>query len=322
MDALSGDLLSIRPNAADIQGIVGITRGARGNQPKGEPLGIVYGIVAATMWGLGDFFITQLTRRVGTKWALIGIQALSLAAWAVILVATSAAVRLTSELWLLLAATGVCHVLGLIFVYRAFEIGVLSLVSPISAGFAVVTAILALAGGERPPFLGLAGAGLLVGGIVLATRPASGSGTGHAGLRGVPEAILSAVAFGTMFWLFYFFVQPKLGYALPLVVLKGMAVAGTVFVFGRRHDPGSTSVRPGFGNALLLAAAAAGADTLAWLAYIVGTVSVYATVVTALASLFSVVTVLLAWIFLRERLAPHQWVGVAIILAGILLVSV
>ncbi len=34
-----------------------------------------------------------------------------------------------------------------------------------------------------------------------------------------------------------------------------------------------------------------------------------------------VVTVLLAWIFLRELLAAHQWTGVAIILGGILLVS-
>ena len=72
---------------------------------------------------------------------------------------------------------------------------------------------------------------------------------------------------------------------------------------------------------MLLASAAAGADTLAWLAYIRSTASTYATVVTALASLFSVVTVLLAWRFLRERLAVHQWVGVAAIMLGILFVS-
>jgi uncharacterized membrane protein len=31
--------------------------------------------------------------------------------------------------------------------------------------------------------------------------------------------------------------------------------------------------------------------------------------------------VLLAWIFLRERIRPGQWLGIALILAGILLVS-
>ena len=75
-------------------------------------------------------------------------------------------------------------------------------------------------------------------------------------------------------------------------------------------------------EAALLAAGAAIADTVAWLTYIRGTHTSYATVVTALASLFSAVTVILAWRFFRERLAPHQWVGIAVILIGILIVSV
>jgi drug/metabolite transporter (DMT)-like permease len=32
--------------------------------------------------------------------------------------------------------------------------------------------------------------------------------------------------------------------------------------------------------------------------------------------------VLLAWRFFRERLLPHQWAGIAVILVGILIVSV
>ena len=47
----------------------------------------------------------------------------------------------------------------------------------------------------------------------------------------------------------------------------------------------------------------------------------YVSIVTAVASLFSVVTLLLAGLVLRERLRAVQWVGVAVILAGILLVS-
>jgi drug/metabolite transporter (DMT)-like permease len=42
---------------------------------------------------------------------------------------------------------------------------------------------------------------------------------------------------------------------------------------------------------------------------------------TALSRLFGDVTAFLAWLFLRERLAPHQWAGVAIVTLGILLVS-
>jgi len=284
-------------------------------------MGVLFGVLAACCWGLGDFLITLLTRRVGTARALIAIQFLSLAAWSLLLLWRPASLGGGPALWLLVLGTALCHVLGLAFVYRAFEVGTLSIVSPISAGFAVVTALLSLASGERPPAVALLGAGLLIAGAVLATRSTSVAGPTRLDWKGVPEAILSALAFGTMFWLFYFFVQPKLGYAWPLVLLKAAAVGSSLFAYlSTRRSQGSP--RPALGmGVVLLALGAAAADTLAWLAYIWGTGTSYATIVTALASLFSVVTVLLAWRFLRERLAAHQWTGVAAILLGILLVS-
>ncbi len=285
-------------------------------------MGVLLGVAAALFWGLGDYFITRLTRRAGTTVALLCIQVLSLAAWVGFLLAESARPAITPGLWAAIGATAVCHVLGLIFVYRAFEVGTVSIVSPISAGFAIVTALLAFVAGERPPAIALAGAALLIGGVILATRSPAGSDSTRPTLAGVPEAILSALAFGTMFWLFYFFVQPRLGYAVPLVALKAMAVAGSLVVLVRGSIAHPGPQQPRLANLVLLAVAAAAADTLAWLAYIGGTNASYATIVTALASLFSVVTVLLAWLFLRERLAAQQWLGVAVILGGILLVSV
>jgi drug/metabolite transporter (DMT)-like permease len=284
-------------------------------------VGILFGVAAAFCWGVGDFLITLLTRRIGTGRALISIQILSLAAWVLLLLGRSGFHNPTPGLWAILLATAICHVLGLAFVYRAFEVGTLSIVSPISSAFAIVTAVLSLASGEHPPALVLAGAILLIAGVVLATRSALSPNSPRPTLRGVPEAILSALAFGVMFWLFYFFVQPKLGYLLPLVVLKSMASVASILTFlTRRGAPNGGPAMLG-STVVLLALGAAAADTIAWLAYIGGTGSTYATVVTALASLFSVVTVLLAWTFFRERLAAYQWLGVGVILLGILLVS-
>jgi drug/metabolite transporter (DMT)-like permease len=284
-------------------------------------VGILFGVLSACCWGVGDFLITLLTRRIGTARALISIQVLSLMAWVFLLLGHSGLHNPTPGLWAVLLATAICHVLGLAFVYRAFEVGTLSIVSPISSAFAIVTAILSLASGERPPALVLGGATLLIAGIVLATRSESSPNSPRPTMRGVPEAILSALGFGVMFWLFYFFVHPKLGYVLPLIVLKAVASAASVLAFLARRDPQQGGAAMLGSTALLLAVGAAGADTFAWLAYIWGTRSTYATVVTALASLFSVVTVLLAWTFFRERLAAHQWLGVGVILLGILLVS-
>jgi len=44
-------------------------------------------------------------------------------------------------------------------------------------------------------------------------------------------------------------------------------------------------------------------------------------ITSVLASLYPVVTVLLAWAVLSERLLPVQYVGVAVALAGVALVS-
>ena len=292
---------------------------------EGNLVGIVFGVVAAICWGVGDFLIARLTRHVGTTRALIAIQGLSLLAWIGLLMTQPARGFGAAHLWWIILGTAVAHVLGLVLVYRAFEIGTLSIVSPISSGFAVVTALLSLVSGEHPPAVVLGGAGLLILGIVLATRSRVEPGVKRPSLAGVPEAILSGVAFGTMFWLFYFYVQPNLGYALPLTCLKVLATTSSVMALvsqrNRAAAPGQSqlSLTP---KVVLLAVGAAAADTLAWLTYIWGTSTTYATVVTALASLFSVVTVLLAWGLLRERLARHQWAGVVVILLGILLVSV
>ncbi|MEO7001640.1 MAG: EamA family transporter [Ktedonobacterales bacterium] len=64
-------------------------------------------------------------------------------------------------------------------------------------------------------------------------------------------------------------------------------------------------------------------DTAANVAYNVGidNAGALTSVVATLSSLFSVVTVLLAWVFLRERLARWQWVGVAAIFVGVALVN-
>jgi drug/metabolite transporter (DMT)-like permease len=301
-------------------------------------MGIAYGLLAAFCWGLGDFLITSLTRRAGTPRAMFAIQILSLASWALLLLLLPRHSLGGVNVWLLAVGTGIFHVAALQFTYKAFEIGTLALVSPIISGFAVVTAVLSLISGERPPALALLGTALLIAGVVLATRAPLGST--QRTLAGVPQAVMSALAFGIMFWLFAF-VEPQLGFVWPMLLLKTMASASGFWslIAGDKTSSDSepvptlnqddnenvtiTAKAGGMNGAFwLLALGAAAADTFAWLAFIFGTRTEFTSIVTALASLFSAVTVLLAWAFLRDRLAINQWMGVAIILMGVLLVSI
>jgi drug/metabolite transporter (DMT)-like permease len=215
---------------------------------------------------------------------------------------------------------------GTLLLYRAFAVGTLAVVSPVASGFAVVTGLLAFAAGERPPGLVVVGAGLLVVGVAAV---AGGVGGGAArSPAGVPEALGAALCLGVYFWALAG-LTPALGWVWPVVVTRAvqLSLALVALRAGRGRVPAEAGRRrrPLLGGAAgatgLAVAGAALLDTAALVAFNLGLGSAYTTVTTALASLYSAVAALLAWALLRERLAPSQWAGVGVILAGVLLVS-
>lgn len=281
-------------------------------------MGIVFGLAAALCWGLGDFAITTLARFVGTARCLLYIQIFSLASWVVLLALFPHQATGGISPWLLAVLAGVFHVIGLATTYRAFEIGTLSFVSPIASSFAIVVVLLTLLTGNGPVLTALLGTLLLIAGIVVVTR--STGSEDKTTIRGVPEAIASAVCFGVMFWLVDGYVKAPLGDVYPLILLKMMA---TIFAVGyvAKSPPIPEAESLGKGRLVWLALLAALLDTAAWVCALYGYKNGHVAVVTALASLFSVVTVVMAGIFLKERLNKLQWVGVAVVLGGICLVS-
>lgn len=282
-------------------------------------MGVVFGLLAALLWGGGDYLINRLTNLIGTSKALVVTQILSLLCWFGVALAVGFPAQATQSLWATAALCGVFHVVGLVLTYRAFEIGTLSIVSPIASSFAIVTAVLALVSGERPGASALIGASLLVLGVAVVTR---GSGTGEAAsLKGVPEALGSALGFGVMFWMIER-VTKEIPMAWPLVILKIMATSYAIAVaIAKRKSVSETTAKPKLSETILLGLGIAVSDTLAWWCFVLGTSTKFTTVVTALASLFSVVTIILAAILLRERLNRPQAIGIAVVLTGILLVS-
>lgn len=293
-------------------------------------MGILFGLTAAICWGVADFAVTRIARDLGVAQAFFYVQIIGMGLIGLLLLVNPALPAPTAGMWLLVVGIGVFNMAGTLLLYRSFAIGTLALVSPIASAFAVVSALLALLAGERPALLALLGALVLIGGVVIVARAQSApkddsnallrpspSVVGWLGLPpGVPEAIGVALCFGVSFWALDF-VTPALGILWPVLVLRIVeAIAAVLFMLRRRMPPARLTR-----GMMALALTGAVLDTLAFVAFNLGIGSAYTSVVTALASLFSAVTVLLAWAILRERLAPAQWAGVAAILAGVLLVS-
>jgi drug/metabolite transporter (DMT)-like permease len=295
-------------------------------------MGIFFGLLAAIGWGIADFLMTNVTRRVGSAQSLVYIQSAGLLAIVLVMVFQFQVPTASLLVWIATLGLGLINLLGTVLIYRSYAVGTLALVSPISSGFAIVTALLALASGERPSVVALIGALLLIVGVVVVSRGNDRPSTSEVGLEtgiiraprrslhlppGVPEALGVAICFGVYFWGLDY-VTPTLGHLWPILLSRGVAVCGVLAALARQRLP-VVSIPSRLWPFVLGTAVM---DTVAFLAFNVGLGTAETSIVTALAALFSAVTVLLAWAILRERLSPGQLAGVGVILVGVLLVSV
>ena len=269
------------------------------------------GLIAALGWGIGDVVLTQTARRIGPVRLLVYFEGAGLLAISLLLLLQPALPHVPAGTWVLMIALGLLNSVGALLLYRAFQIGTLALVSPLASANAIVTALLAFVTGERLPLLSVAGALLLVGGVVFITRFQYAGGI--ASLRGLPEALGVAVIFGGFYWAMHV-VTPALGIYWPIFVLRTIRVVVGVALAGRSVVQVQEVPFVRLGLAALL-------STAAFLAFNLGLSTTSTTLIAALASLASAVTVVLARAMLHEQLSYGQWLGVSLILLGVLVVS-
>jgi drug/metabolite transporter (DMT)-like permease len=229
--------------------------------------------------------------------------------------------------WALAALAGVINMIASLALYYSFQIGVMSIVAPVSSSYPALTIALALLSGERlRPLRGVGLAVTLVGVVLAATsfapdvtHPLTGApGHSRAHLsKGVGWAIVSGLGFGFLFWFLGFYVVPAVGSVVSVWVIRLTSMS----VLALAAVPARQTLGLPRGSVWWLLAAVGIMDTAAFVANNAGLHTGQVSVVSVLASLYGAVTVLLSWIFLRERLEPSQWLGVFIIFVGIVLVS-
>jgi drug/metabolite transporter (DMT)-like permease len=277
-------------------------------------------------WGGADFAARFASRRVGAYRTLFFMQFFGFIALSVYLKFRGGffdGIAPGWHPWALAALAGVINMVASLSLYYSFQIGVMSIVAPVSSAYPALTVTLAIASGER--ITPLRGAGLavtLIGVILAATTftPSTGDSAKESAhlARGVGWAILAALGFGVLFWFLGFYVVPAVGPAISVWVIRLTCFS----VLAVAAVPTRQSLKLPSGSVWWLLAAVGFLDTAAFVANNAGLHTGQVSVVSVLASLYGAVTVLLAWIFLREKLERSQWFGIALIFAGIVLVSV
>jgi drug/metabolite transporter (DMT)-like permease len=278
-------------------------------------LAVVFGVGTALCWGLADFLGGLRTRRLTLASVLLVSQLTGLAAVAIVVAAGNLESPAFGDL-LPAVLAGACQLAGIAALYRGLAIGTMSVISPISAsGAAAIPVVVGVATGERPGTLVVLGmVGALVG-VTLATRtPDSERGDGS------PRSAFALAAVAALgFSGFFIGMDAAVADVHPFWALlapwaSAGAVVVTMVVAARPPLSAAPADLPSLALIGLLdvganACFALGADT--------GLLSV----VSVLASLYPVLTVVLARAILGERLIPVQTAGVTVALAGVALIA-
>jgi drug/metabolite transporter (DMT)-like permease len=261
---------------------------------------IVLGLLASIGWGISDFGGGLTSRRAPVLGVLLGSQIASLAIGAPILAAVSEPAMRPIDLAVSIAG-GVLGAAGLSLLYRGLSVGRMGVVAPVAA---VITATLPVVYGfateGAPSGLAIIGIVAAIVSVVLVSRsPDAGDGRAS-GLR-------YGVAAGIVFGLFTIgAAQLNDGLIVsPVVVIRvtSVLVIATWIVLRRQQWRVPRSLWPALVGVGVMDMSA----TAAYLAAIaIGPLSIAA----ILASLYPVVTAILAALVLRERVTPVHAAGI------------
>ena len=293
-------------------------------------MGIILGLTGAVCWGIADFAARFASRRVGAYRTLFFMQFFGFVALSIYLKVAGGFSHLAPgwKPWALTIAAGLLNVIASLSLYHSFEIGVMSIVAPVSSSYPALTVALSLASGERIHALRGIGIAVTLAGVILAamsfapktndSQASSDEPSGAHLSRGVGWAILAAIGFGLMFWFLGFHVIPLVGDAVSVWVMRLTALLSlAIFALPTRQR-----IRLPRGTVWWMLATVGLMDTAAFVTNNAGLHIGPVSVVSVLASLYGAVTVLLSWIFLRERLERSQWLGIVLIFAGVVCVSI
>lgn len=276
-------------------------------------LSLMFGIAAALMWGVHDVLVRFVSARTGA-----GTAFLCVLGFGTLVVALAAAAQgvdlgaLTGTAWALAGLSGFSYALGGYSLYRAFEIGPVRLVAPVLGSYPILSLIWATLQGQ-PPSAGQVAAVLLViagVGLIASLSDSSDAATGHKRAA----LVWSVLAAGGFFATFAFGQAASLGSAPMAVVLVSRIAAFAALLAGLI----AAGVRPSLKGAPVAVLALMGLfdATALGLVQVAGTLPRPEFAAVA-ASTFGMVTILLAWAFLKERMGRMQWLAVGMVFAGI-----
>lgn len=287
------------------------------------PFAILGGLGAMLGWGTTDFFAKKTVDKIGDASALFWMQFIGIFPLLLIFPFQFNISDLTFPNTMLMAFWAVIDGAGYLLFFNALERGKVSIISPIVASYAAFSVVVsAIAFGETITPQTLFFLALIFIGIILTSLDFQQLKKDVADrdnlMQGVPQAAIAVVFFAFWFPFWDDFVSKGNSWLTLLIGLR-IFIALSVFLFTKYK---SISLKVKDSKILRWLIYMGVLDVGAYLALTWGYgESSYTSVVSMLSAAFSVPTLVLARVFLKERLKITQWIGVAVIIGSLVLMA-
>jgi drug/metabolite transporter (DMT)-like permease len=282
---------------------------------------VIYGLAAALGWGLSDLWAAISGRRIGSgRTVVISQIAAAILVSLILLLARPSLDRIpTVAGWLVVNAfLGAAAYATL---YRALQLGPIAVVSPVLATYAIVPVLLAVVIlGESLDALAAIGAAVTIAGAVLTSTDLRELRTEtRTSVPGLPWAIVSTLLFGVATYVMGWSAQ-EAGFLASLwfgrTAIAIVVVLAAVVLWARSRTRGAETA--GLTTPAIWFAAAVGVAELAGtIVYARGAEIGFVSIVTAASATYPLIPVLGGLHLLEERLAPSQYVGIALVVLGL-----
>ena len=289
-------------------------------------MGILLGLLTALTWGGADFIARFATHRIGALRSMLYMQLTGFLLLSFLLPALGGWGHLADgsgwQPWAWGFLAGSFNAVSGLALYRAFEIGKMAVVAPLSASYPALTLVLSWMTGERLSMVRIAGIiCTLVGVVVVAggekTPDENDAEAVRRSGRGIGWSMFSAVGFAVLFWLLGIRIIARVGAVQTVWMIRLTSSLLTTAAILIAKQP----MRLPRGEVRWMVLGMGVFDTGAFALSNLGMKMEQVAVISVLGSLYGAVTVGLAAIFLKEHVSHWQWAGIATIFVGIFLIS-
>ena len=271
-------------------------------------------ILSSILWGGADFFGGKLSKRYQAIAVTAVSQAFGLLIGITIILVSSSWIKPNLS-WDGYFLSGVCAgllgFLGLIAFYTGLATGRMGVVAPISALSVLIPLTIAFINGEKPSSTQLLGMSIALTGAVFASGPELKGGLA---VKPIVLAVIAAFGFGTAI---AFIARGSASSAImTMTTMRFSTFIVALFLFARFRTTGGFKKKD-----LPVLVGIGGADFIANLLLGVATTKGLVSLAVVLGSLYPIVTALLAFKILHERLHKIQYVGIGFAIAGVAVIS-